>query len=132
MDFNKTMEKIAESIGAQFNEYDERKSVIVVLLKGSRYQTVMGVLKNHEKYNREVIHLSTKVCDTEQYIHYPDILSQNADFVHSKFVIVDGYLRVEAASFTDSLTEETLKEMVIEVAELGDEWELKITGQDIH
>ena len=132
MEFSKTMQQIAESIGAQYNEYDERKSVIVVLLTGSRYQTVMGVLKHHDKYDREVIHLSTKVCDTEQYIHYSEILSQNAGFVHSKFVIVDGYLRVEAASFTDSVSEEVLKEMILEVAELGDEWELKITGQDIH
>ena len=132
MEFIKTMQEIADSIGGQFNEYDDHKSVIVVLLKGGRYQTVMGVLKHHDKYDREVVHLSTKVCGTNEYIHYPDILSQNAGFIHSKFVIVDGYLRVEAASFTDSLTEATLKEMVQEVAELGDEWELKITGQDIH
>ncbi len=132
MEFTKTMQQIAENIGGQFNEYDDHKSVIVALLKGGRYQTVMGVLKHHEKYGREVIHLSTKVCDTDQYIHYIEILSQNADFIHSKFVVVDGYLRVEAAAFTDTLTESTLKEMVQEVAELGDEWELKITGQDIH
>ena len=126
------MQQIAESIGAQFNEYDDRKSVIVVLLKGSRYQTIMSVLKHHEKYDREVIHLTTKVCDTDQFINYSDILSQSAGFVHSKFVIVDGYLRVEAASFTDSVVEGVLKEMILEVAEIGDEWELKITGQDIH
>ena len=47
-------------------------------------------------------------------------------------MIVDGYLRVESSSFTDSVSEEVLKEMILEVAELGDEWELKITGQDIH
>lgn len=132
MDFTKTMHQIADSIGGQFNEYDDHKSVIVALLKGGRYQTVMGVLKTHEKYEREVIHLSTKVCETDQHINYPDILSQNSSFVHAKFVVVDGYLKVTAASFTDSMTEDALKEMVQEVAELGDEWELKITGQDIH
>ena len=132
MEFIKTMHQISEELGAQFNEYDDYKSVIVVLLKGGRYQTVMGVVKHHDKYDREVVHLSTKVCDTEQYIHFPEILSQSADFIHSKFVIVDGYLRVEASSFTDTLTHEVLKEMIQEVAELGDEWELKITGQDIH
>ena len=126
------MQEISEEIGAQFNEYDERKSVMVVLLEGSRYQTVMAVLKHHERYDREVVHLSTKVCDTDQFINYVNILSGNADFVHSKFVIVDNYLRVEAAAFIDNISTDLLKEMIMEVAETGDEWELRITGQDIH
>ncbi len=132
MEFTKTMQEISEEIGAQFNEYDERKSVMVVLLEGSRYQTVMAVLKHHERYDREVVHLSTKVCDTDQFINYVNILSGNADFVHSKFVIVDNYLRVEAAAFIDNISTDLLKEMIMEVAETGDEWELRITGQDIH
>lgn len=126
------MEKIAQDIGAQFNEYDDRKSVVVVLLPGSRYQTVMCVLKHHEDYDREVIHLTTKVCDTEQFINYIEILTENAKFVHAKFVVVDGFLRVEAAMFVDNVTEDVLKEMVLEVAEIADPWELKITGKDVH
>lgn len=126
------MQRIAEEIGAQFNEYDERKSVMVVLLEGSRYQTVMAVLKHHDGYDKEVIHINTKVCDTNHFINYINVLSGNADFVHSKFAIVDGYLRVEAAVFTETATPEILKEMILEVAEIGDEWELKITGEDIH
>jgi hypothetical protein len=32
----------------------------------------------------------------------------------------------------DNLTEETIKEMLQEVAHLGDQYEMKLTGSDIH
>ena len=126
------MQQIADEIGAQFNEYDEKKSVLVVLLPGGRYQTIMCVLKHHDKYQREVIQLTTKVCDTEQFINYVDILSSNADFVHSKFAIADGFLKVESTTYLDNSNPNMLKEMILEVAQLADEWELKITGEDIN
>ena len=132
MDFNETMHQIADEIGAQFNEYDEKKSVLIVLLSGSRYQTVMCLLGRHEKYKRDTIQFTTKVCDTDQFINYVDILSGNADSVHSKFVISDGFLRVESTAYIDNTNPGLLKEMILEVAELADEWELKITGEDVN
>ena len=126
------MQQIADDMGAQFSEYDDKKSVIVVPLKDGRFQTVMGVLKHHEKYDREIIQFTTKVCDTSQFIHFAHILSRSADFIHTKFVVLEGFLRVEAASYLDNISDGLLKEMIQEVAEIGDEWELEITGQDIH
>jgi len=132
MEFINTMQQIADEIGAQFNEYDQNKSVMVVILAGSRYQTVMCLLKHHDKYDRDVIQFTTKVCDTDQFINYVDILSGNAEFVHSKFVITEGYLKVESTTYLDNANPNLLKEMILEVAQLADEWELKITGEDIN
>jgi len=56
----------------------------------------------------------------------------NADFVHSKFVIPDGFLKVESTTYVDNANPSMLKEMILEVAQRADEWELKITGQDIN
>jgi len=132
MEFIKTMQQIADEIDAQFNEYDERKSVLVIVLAGSRYQTVMCRLNHHDKYQRDLIQFTTKVCDTDQFISYVDIMSSNADFVHSKFVISDGFLKVESTTYVDNANPSMLKEMILEVAQLADEWEFKITGQDIN
>jgi len=132
MDFSKTIHQIADEIGAQFNEYDEKKSVLIVLLNGSRYQTVMCLLGRHEKYKRDIIQFTSKVCDTDQFINYVDVLSGNSDSVHSKFVISGGFLRVESTSYIDNTNPGLLKEMVLEVAELADEWELKITREDVN
>jgi hypothetical protein len=41
-------------------------------------------------------------------------------------------LQVEAVASLDNLTEETIKEMLQEVANLGDQYEMKLTGSDIH
>ena len=86
----------------------------------------------HEKYKRDTIQFTTKVCDTDQFINYVDILSGNTDSVHSKFVISEGFLRVESTAYTDNSNPALLKEMILEVAELADEWELKITGEDVN
>jgi hypothetical protein len=47
-------------------------------------------------------------------------------------VINQNYLQVEAVASLDNLTEETIKEMLQEVANLGDQYEMKLTGSDIH
>jgi hypothetical protein len=39
---------------------------------------------------------------------------------------------VEASCLSDSATEDQVKEMIQEVAQLADHYELKLTGHDIH
>lgn len=133
MELNSFMESYANEIGGQYSEYDSSKSVIIVPLPDGRFQTVFGVLTDSEKYkNRTGIEFTSRVCEYENGIDLKQLLEANADFCHAKFVIHEGYLKVEASAFTDTATEPLLKEIIQEVALTADEWEMKLTGMDVH
>ena len=134
MDFNfsELMEKIAEDIGGQFSEYDKFKSVIIVPLEENRYQAVVGVLKHSEKMNKTRLEFSSKVCQLSESVDLKELLMENAKTCYARFVIVDDYVRVEGSSFLESVTEDGIKEIIDEVANMADAWELKLTGMDVH
>jgi hypothetical protein len=134
MDFNfsELMEKIAEDIGGQFSEYDKFKSVIIVPLQDNRYQAVVGVLKHSEKLNKTRLEFSSKVCPLSESVDLKELLMENAKTCYARFVIVDDYVRVEGSAFLESLTEDGIKEIINEVANMADAWELKLTGMDVH
>ncbi len=60
------------------------------------------------------------------------LMEQNAHFDYSRFVLDGTYLKVEASGLTSSLSHDQVKEMIQEVAQLADHYELKLTGKDIH
>ena len=134
MDFNfsELMEKIAEDIGGQFSEYDKYKSVIIVPLEENRYQAVVGVLKYNDKMNKTRLEFSSKVCQLSESVDLKELLMENAKTCYARFVIVDDYVRVEGSTFIESVTENGIKEIIDEVANMADAWELKLTGMDVH
>lgn len=132
MNFNAFMEGYALEIGGQFQEYDSNRSVIIFPLKDNRFQAVKGVMKYSERYRRTGIEFSSKVCDFTDEINLEELLRENGQFCHAHFVIEDGFIKIEASAFSDNLTDNLLKEIITEVAHTADEWEYKITGQDIH
>ena len=134
MDFNfsELMEKIAEDIGGQYSEYDKYKSVVIVPLEDNRYQAVVGVLKHSEKMNKTRLEFSSKVCQLSESVDLKQLLMENAKTCYARFVIVDDYVRVEGSTFLESVTENGIKEIIDEVANMADAWELKLTGMDVH
>ncbi|MCZ8214725.1 MAG: hypothetical protein O9262_00725, partial [Cyclobacteriaceae bacterium] len=60
-----------------------------------------------------------------------EILEENAMFDYSKFMIEDGYLKVEASCPAATVTEEQVKEMLQEVATMSDKFEMELTRQDV-
>jgi hypothetical protein len=134
MDFNfsELMEKIANDIGGQFTEYDKSKSVIIVPLEGNRYQAVVGVVRHYEKLDKTRLEFSSKVCQLTESVDLKELLIENAKTCYARFVIVDDYIRVEGSTFMDNVNENGLKEIIEEVANLADAWELKLTGMDVH
>jgi plasmid maintenance system antidote protein VapI len=60
------------------------------------------------------------------------LMEQIAFFNYCRFVLRDNYLQVEAVAPLIGVSEETLQEMVQEVANLADQYELKLTGADIN
>ena len=132
LDFSELMEKIANDIGGQFSEYDKSKSVIIVPLEGNRYQAVVGVIKHNEKSSKTRLEFSSKVCQLTNSVDLKELLMENAKTCYARFVIVDDYVRVEGATFLETVNESGLKEIIDEVAKLADAWELKLTGMDVH
>jgi len=132
MDLTAIMKNYAEQIGGQFTQYDSLQSIIIMPVSGGRFQTVLGTIKKNELYNRQLISLNSKVCSASLSIDYKMLLEQTAFFNYCRFVINQNYLQVEAVASLDNLTEETIKEMLQEVANLGDQYEMKLTGSDIH
>lgn len=132
MDIMQCVQQYAEQIGGQYTDYDHSKSVIVVPLEGSRYQTVLASKQKSPVSGKDQAIFSSKICEFKMDINLADLMKQNARFDYSKFVLEDGYLKVEASCLTSSASEAQLKEMLQEVAQLADQYELKLTGKDIH
>lgn len=132
MDLNSFMQRYAEEINGQYSEYDNQKSIIIVPLPDERFQTVIGNLRHNKRYNKVGIEFSSNVCPYTQEMDLKVLLEENANLNHAKFVLRDNFLKVEASSFLDSATEEIIKEIIQEVANIADEYEYKLTGEDVH
>jgi hypothetical protein len=130
--FNEFMDNFADEIGGQFSEYDQSKSVIIVPLEENRFQAVLGVMKYNEKFSKMGVEFSSKVCPFSDHIDCKQLVTENAKTCYAKFVIVDDFIKVEGSTFLDNVREDGLKEIIREVAQLADEWELKLTGLDVN
>jgi len=132
MDLTAFMKKYADEIGGQFTEYDQTQSIVIVPVSGNRYQTVIGNIRKNELYNRRLISFTSKVSALQTTIDFKMLLEQSAYFNYCRFIIKENYLQIEATTALDTASESIIKEMVQEVANLGDQFELKLTDSDIH
>jgi hypothetical protein len=126
-----TVKKYADQIGGQFTDYDQTRSVIVVPLDRSRFQTVLAQTQKSPVSGRDQAVFTSKICLYNTAIDLKALLEQNANFDYSKFVLEDGFLKVEASCLASSTSEDQVREMIQEVAQLADHYEYKLTGQDI-
>ena len=126
------VQQYAEQIGGQYTDYDHSKSVVVVPITGSRFQTVLAVTQTSAVSGRNQALFSSKVCEYNNALDLKNLLEQNANFDYSKFVLEEGFLKVEASCLANSVSQDQIKEMIQEVAQLADHYELKLTGKDIH
>lgn len=131
MVFNEFMEKFAAEIRGHFSAYDPNKSVIIIPLTNNRFQTVLGLQKRHEGNARKEIEFSSKVCSFNSDINTEELLRANASFCHARFAVAENSVKVEASAFFDTITEALLKEIILEVAMVADEWQMKLAGMDV-
>ncbi len=132
MDLTTTIKDYAEKIGGQFTDYDHTKSVIVVPLDKSRFQTVLALTQKSPVSGRDQAVFTSKICPFHPNIDLKPLLEQSANFDYSRFVLEDGYLKVEASCPSASASEVQVQEMIQEVAQLADLYEYKLTGDDVH
>lgn len=132
MDLNAFSRKYADEISGQYMEYDPNHSIIIVPVSGGRAQTVLGNIKTNQLYNRKLITFSSKVCAFAPEIDLKSLLEQTAFFNYCRFTISENYLQVEAVAALENISEGAVKEMIQEVANLADQFELKLTGVDVN
>ena len=132
MDFVAFSKQFAKKIGGEYDEYNENYSIFIIPLKDKRFQTVMARIIHHEKYNKDVVQITSKVCPTTEKINYPEVLEASKDFLYTNFIVEDGFLKVDTSLLLDQSSEDLIEEIIKEVAYTADEWEFKITGKDIY
>lgn len=132
MNFKRFSRRYAREIGGQFREYDNKRSVIIVPLEKGRFQTIIGHIARDERSNRKFMQLKSKVCKITKDVPYKSLLKASATSLHTKFIVEDNYLKVEAVSFLINLNKNMIKEMIQEVAAIADNWEFQVTKKDIY
>jgi hypothetical protein len=132
MDISSFLKNYADQIGGQYTAYNKDQSIIIVPVSGNRFQTVIGTIKKNDLYNRSIVTLNSKVCDVHPALDYKMLLEQASYFNYCRFIISGNHLQIEAVGAVDGITEADVKEMIQEVANLADQYEMKLTGSDIH
>jgi len=126
------VQQYAEQIGGQYTDYDHTKSVLVVPIDGSRFQTVLAITQTSAVSGRDQALFTSKVCEFSNSIDLKNLMEQNGRFDYCKFVVDEGYLKIEASCLASTVSQDQIKEMIQEVAQLADHYEWKLTGKDIH
>jgi hypothetical protein len=132
MDLTAIMKNYADQIGGQYSQYDAEHSIIIVPVSGGRFQTLLGTIKKSDLYNHQLIVLHSKVCAVSANLDYRMLLEQTMFFNYCRFVIDQNYLLIEAVAPVHHLSDDVIKEMMQEVANLADQYEMKLTGNDIY
>ncbi|PIB36134.1 hypothetical protein BFP72_12370 [Reichenbachiella sp. 5M10] len=127
MQLNKFMKTYAEEVNGNFSEYDPSRSVIVIPLANDRFQAVVAAMDANE----QIITLSSKVCIADEKIKFKDLLEQNHATTYGKFVIDNGFLKIESKHKISETSNDTFKTILQEIANLADTWEMNLTGMDI-
>lgn len=131
MDLRAFMTRFAQEIGGEYNEYAPEFIIIVVPVSGGRAQTVTSEVRHNDLYNRKLITVTSKVCPAQNEMDCRSLLAQTNFLNYSRFVISENYLQVQAVAAFESINDATLKEMIQEVANVADQFELKLTGADV-
>lgn len=132
MSIMKHVQLYADQIGGQYTDYDHSRSVIVVPINSSRFQTVLASTQKSPVSGRDQAIFASKVCEYSSGLDLKNLLEQNANFDYSKFVLEDGYLKIEASCLASTVSQDQVQEMIQEVAQLADHYEDKLTGKDIY
>lgn len=131
MNLRNVISKLATEIGGEYNEYSPEHIIIIVPVSGSRAQTVLADIRFNELYNRNLVSFTSKVCPAQPEMDYRSLLAQTNFLNYGRFVIQENYLQVQAVAAADNLSDSTIKEMIQEVANVADQFELRITGADV-
>ena len=125
-----TLKAFTGSIGGHFLEYSDVRCVAIVPVPGGRTQTITCEEVINDLYNRRLLRFSSKVCQADPAHDFQMLLAQTAFFNYCRFTIRDGIIEVEAVADPTAGDPVIWQEMIMEVANLADQFELKLSGKD--
>ena len=132
MNFFNFLKQYADQVGGQYTAYDDLKSIVVVPTGEGRFQTVLLHLQNTKSSGKQRGTVTSKVCELTSNTNLKELLELNASFDYGKFIVEADKLKVEATFPIDGASHDEIKYMIQEVAKIADEYEMKLTGKDIH
>jgi hypothetical protein len=121
-----------DQVGGQYTQYDSNRAVIVVPLTDNRFQTILLTIEPSKGSGKSRALLTSKVCEFNASYDLKSLLEHSTHFDYSRFIISDGYIKVEAGCPADAASEDDIKFMIQEVAQLADTFEMKLTGKDVN
>lgn len=130
MNLTDTLEKLALEIDGRFVEYSYENTIITVPLNKDRFQNVTGYMIDRPQGT--MLEFMSTVCTLRPEIDHRAMLELNQELYYSKVVIHEGFLKVAAAALYDHCTEDLVRDMIMEVAYVADDLEMRIIGYDIY
>lgn len=130
LNLDKILEDYSLEVGGKIIQYTDSQSIIIMPTKHGRYQRVIGWTRVANKH--KFIEFDSKVCEFSENIDLKKHLQDAASFTFCRLIIKEGFLQVASSVIVEDATVELIKDMVKEVAEVADELEYNITGEDVH
>ncbi len=124
------MEKLALEIDGRFVEYSYENTIITIPLNRDRFQSVTGYLIDRPQGT--MLEFMSTVCTLRPEIDHRAMLELNQELYYSKVIIHEGFLKVAAAALYDHCTEDLVRDMILEVAYVADDLEMRIIGHDVY
>ncbi|MDX2195564.1 MAG: hypothetical protein NW207_04020 [Cytophagales bacterium] len=132
LNLDKILENYANQIGGKVIPYTDSQSIIIMPTKHERFQRVLGWSRVSSKTKHKFLEFDSKVCEMNDSIDIKKHLEDASKFTFSRLIVKEGFLQVASSVIVDHATEDLIKDMVKEVADIADDLEFQITGQDIH
>ena len=128
LNLDKILEEYANKVGGKVIPYTNTQSVIVLPTKHDRFQKVFAYSNQTQVY--KFVEFYSKVTEYNADIDLKPLMEEASQFTFSRIMIKNNDINVAAAVVVDHATEDIIKDMVREVADVADDLEFKITGKD--
>jgi hypothetical protein len=132
LNLDKILEKYSNEVGGKVIPYTDNQSIIIMPTKHGRFQRVLGWSRISKSRHIKFLEFDSKVCEYNGSIDMKKYLEEAASFTFSRLIIKEGFLQVASSVIVEHATEDLIRDMVKEVAEVADDLEFQITGQDVH
>lgn len=130
INLDKVLEDYSNEVGGKVIPYTDNQSIVIMPTKHGRFQRVLAWTRTTGKH--KFLEFDSKVCEWTDGIDMKKYLTEASSFTFSRLIIKEGFLQVASSVFVDEATIDLIKDMVREVAEIADDLELQITGEDVH
>ena len=126
MDFKTLMQDASAIIDGTYSEYDDVTTVVIVPVDDHRFQTVFA----HDEGD-DGIKFNTKSTDPIEDFPFKDVLDDNSNHKFARLELENDTLYVTARALPGS-TPDGVARMLKDVGVVADNWEHKLTGQDVN